>query len=97
MGIEHAAISPPGSSDEEPGGSSQFAKEIRELAAGQGKSPGDLMSMIAQLHEGSHEGCDAALAGGGNGDSGGTVAGPVRASAPSAPAGFGFRRGPRLD
>jgi hypothetical protein len=64
MGIEQAAISPPGSSDEEPGGSSQFVSEVKGLAAEQGVSPGALFSFVASLHEGSHEACDEALGGG---------------------------------
>jgi hypothetical protein len=63
MGIELAAISPPGSSDEVPSGSSQLVSEVKGLAAAQGVSPGSLFSWIASLHEGSHEDCDAALGG----------------------------------
>jgi hypothetical protein len=61
MGIERAAISPPGSSDEIPGGSSAFTAEVKEIAASLGWPPGALMSFVARLHEGSHEACDAAL------------------------------------
>jgi hypothetical protein len=64
MGIELAAISPPGSSDEEPGGASQFVSEVKGLAAEQGVSPGALFSFVASLHEGSHDACDEALGGG---------------------------------
>lgn len=64
MGIEHAAISPPGTSDEEPGGSRQFVGEVKALAAGLGGVPaGALMRFIASLHVGSHEDCDEALGG----------------------------------
>ena len=64
MGIERAAISPPGSSDEEPGGSHQFVGEVKGLAASQGVTAGSLFAWIASLHEGSHEDCDIALGGG---------------------------------
>jgi hypothetical protein len=64
MGQENASISPPGSSDEMPGGSRQFVNEVQELAADQGVAPGALFSFIASLHSGSHEACDAALGGG---------------------------------
>jgi hypothetical protein len=61
MGIERAAISPPGSSDEVPGGSSGFNGEVKEIATALGITPGALISFVASLHEGSHEACDAAL------------------------------------
>ena len=63
MGIEHAAISPPGTSDEEPGGSRQFVAEVKEIAHGLGVPVGVLMRFIAALHSGSHEACDAELGG----------------------------------
>lgn len=63
MGIEHAAISPPGTSYEEPGGSRQFVGEVKALAAGLGVPPGALMRFIASLQAGSHEDCDEALGG----------------------------------
>ena len=63
VGLEQASISPPGSSDEEPGGARQFVGEVKELATAFGVRPGTLMSFIAQLHAGSHEDCDAALGG----------------------------------
>ena len=63
VGLEQASISPPGSSDEEPGGSKQFVGEVKELAAFLGVEPGALLSFIARLHAGGHEACDAALAG----------------------------------
>jgi hypothetical protein len=61
MGIELAAISPPGTSDEEPAGAPQFAGEIRGLAFVLGLPPGALFSFVASLHEGSHADCDEAL------------------------------------
>jgi hypothetical protein len=61
MGIERSAISPPGSSDEVPGGSSAFNSEVKEIATALGITPGALTSFVASLHEGSHEACDAAL------------------------------------
>jgi len=57
MGHEAAAISPPGTSDEVPGGMPEFNAFIRSLPG----SPGATMSFIAKLHEGSHEACDEAL------------------------------------
>ena len=63
IGLEQASISPPGSSDEEPGGARQFVGEIKELAGFFGVKPGHLFSFIAHLHAGSHEGCDEALSG----------------------------------
>jgi hypothetical protein len=61
MGIELAAISPPGTSDEIPGGAPAFAAEIKGIAAFLGVPPGVLFSTIARIHAGSHEACDAAL------------------------------------
>jgi hypothetical protein len=61
MGIERSAISPPGSSDEVPGGSSAINAEIKEIAATLGLPPGALFGFIASLHEGSHAACDEAL------------------------------------
>ena len=61
MGIERAAISPPGSSDEVPGGSSAFNSEIKEIAEAIGLPPGALFAFVASLHEGSHADCDEAL------------------------------------
>jgi hypothetical protein len=63
MGLEQASISPPGSSDEEPGGARQFIGEVKELATLFGVKPGGLLSFIASLHAGSHAGCDEALEG----------------------------------
>jgi hypothetical protein len=61
MGIERAAISPPGSSDEVSGGSSAFNTEVKEIAEPLGVSPGALFSFAARLREGSHAACDEAL------------------------------------
>lgn len=63
MGLELASISPPGSSDELPGGAAQFTGEVKELAAVLGLRPGALFSFIAHLHAGSHAACDGALEG----------------------------------
>jgi hypothetical protein len=63
IGLEQASISPPGSSDEEPGGARQFVGEVKELAATFGVPTGGLMSFIARLHAGSHAACDEALEG----------------------------------
>ena len=63
MGLELASISPPGSSDEEPGGAPQFTGEVKELAALLGLRPGALFSFFAHLHAGSHAACDEALEG----------------------------------
>jgi hypothetical protein len=59
MAIEAEAISPPGSSDEAPGGMPEFMQFVRGLPG----SPGSSISFIAGLHEGSHEDCDAAIGG----------------------------------
>jgi hypothetical protein len=61
VGLELASISPPGSSDEEPGGAPQAVSEIKELASTFGLRPGALFSFIAHLHAGSHAECDEAL------------------------------------
>ena len=63
MGLELASISPPGSSDEEPGGARQFTGEVKELAAALDLRPGALFSFIAHLHAGSHAACDEVLEG----------------------------------
>ena len=60
MGIELAAISPPGTSDEIPGGAPEFVREVRELAVALGVSQGAIDRLIAQAHAGSHEACDTA-------------------------------------
>ena len=63
VGIEASEISPPGSSDEAPGGVSDLVAVVRDAADQLGVSPGALVSNVAQLHEGSHEACDAAIEG----------------------------------
>jgi hypothetical protein len=61
MGIELAAISPPGSSDEVPGGAAAFVVEVKSIATSLGVSPGAVSAFIASLHAGSHAECDEAL------------------------------------
>ncbi|MGH2693165.1 MAG: hypothetical protein ACRDHM_11830 [Actinomycetota bacterium] len=60
MGIEAAALSPPGSSDEAPTGMPGIKAFIDEAAPG--VPPGlAFYSFAAQKHERSHDGCDKAL------------------------------------
>jgi hypothetical protein len=60
IGIEAAALSPPGSSDEAPGGMPDIRAFLK--ANFPGIPPGQaLYSFAAKLHEGSHEACDEAL------------------------------------
>jgi hypothetical protein len=62
MGIEAAAISPPGSSAEAPGGVRDIKAFLDQVAPG--VPPGQaFLSIAAQLHEGAHEACDEALGG----------------------------------
>jgi hypothetical protein len=61
LGIELAAISPPGSSDEVPGGAPAFVGEIKAIAASLALPPGAVFAFIASLHAGSHAECDEAL------------------------------------
>jgi hypothetical protein len=62
MGIEAAAISPPGSSDEAPGGVKDIKAFLNQVAPG--VPPGKaFFSVAAHLHEGSHAACDEALGG----------------------------------
>ena len=61
VGLEQASISPPGTSDEEPGGAHQFVGEVKGIAATLGLPPGAVMAFIASLHAGSHADCDEAL------------------------------------
>lgn len=63
MGLELASISPPGTSDEEPGGALQFVGEIKGLAVLLGVPAGGMFSFIAHLRAGSHASCDEALEG----------------------------------
>jgi hypothetical protein len=59
LGHEASAISPPGSSDEVPGGMPQLKAVIS--AEVPGVPVGLVYQSIAHLHEGSHEACDEAL------------------------------------
>jgi hypothetical protein len=59
IGIEASAISPPGSSDEFPGG----VPELVAFVQGLGGPPGAVVGAVAKLHEGSHEACDEATEG----------------------------------
>jgi hypothetical protein len=59
IGHEASSISPSGSSDELPGGMPQLKAVVS--AEFPGVPLGLVYSVIAQLHEGSHEACDAAL------------------------------------
>jgi hypothetical protein len=61
MGIERSEISPPGSSDEVPGGSAAFNGEVKAIADGLGVSPGAVFAFVSHLHQGSHAACDEAL------------------------------------
>jgi hypothetical protein len=58
MGIEASSLSPPGSSDEVPGGMREFRRFIKETVPG---PPGVVSRTFAQLHAGSHEACDEAV------------------------------------
>jgi hypothetical protein len=57
LGIEASSISPPGSSDELPGGMRELV-DVTKAEAG-GKS-GPVAREFAKLHAGSHEACDEA-------------------------------------
>ena len=57
LGIEASAISPPGSTEEFPGG---LPDVVRFVTAEEG-SFGPAVSQFAQVHAGSHEACDAAV------------------------------------
>jgi hypothetical protein len=61
MGFERSAISPPGSSDEEPNGSPQLNAEIKALVAELGVAPGAVFGFVARLRLPSHDACDEAL------------------------------------
>jgi hypothetical protein len=56
IGIEVSAISPPGSSDEFPGGAPELIGFVRSEFG----QVGPVVSFVAKLHEGSHEACDEA-------------------------------------
>jgi hypothetical protein len=58
VGIEASSISPPGSSDEFPGGMPALHAFI--VSNLPGVPPGAVISSVAKLHEGSHEACDEA-------------------------------------
>ena len=62
MGIEAAALSPPGSTDEAPGGMPDVRVFLKANFPGVPPGPA-FYSFAAQLHEGSHEACDEALGG----------------------------------
>src|SRR6266487_3371762 len=59
MGQEAAALSPPGSSDEAPGG----MKDLVAFAQSQPGTPGATFKFIASFHEATHEDCDKAIEG----------------------------------
>jgi hypothetical protein len=60
VGIESSEISPPDSSGEFPGGRAELENVIQDLAGQLGLAPGQIVSQVAHLHEGSHEACDEA-------------------------------------
>jgi hypothetical protein len=55
VGIEASGVSPPGTSEEAPGG---MAELVRNTKAEAGKF-GPAVSAFARVHAGSHEACDA--------------------------------------
>ena len=59
IGIEASSISPPGSSDEAPGGMSELVDFLKDEAG----KVGPVASSVAKLHEGSHAACDEATEG----------------------------------
>ena len=59
MGHEASNISPPGSSEEVPGGMPALGAFIRNVL----EPPGAFYSTVAKLHAGSHEACDEAIEG----------------------------------
>jgi hypothetical protein len=59
VGFEASSISPPGSSEEAPGGAPEL---IAFLKSEFGKA-GPVVSAVAKLHEGSHAACDEATEG----------------------------------
>ena len=58
LGIEASDISPPGSSEEAPGGMPDLLAFVDSLGQ---DNRGVVVSSLAQLHEGSHAACDAAF------------------------------------
>lgn len=60
IGIEASAISPPGSSDEFPGGLPEVLAEVKTAASELGIPQGAIFSFVAKLHAGSHQACDEA-------------------------------------
>jgi hypothetical protein len=59
VGFEASAISPPGSSEEVPGGAPELIAFLKSEAG----NAGPVVSFVAKLHEGSHEACDEATEG----------------------------------
>jgi hypothetical protein len=59
-GLEVSSISPPGSSDEFPGGVRELMGAVHGLATALNTTPGAIVSTVAHLHEGSHAACDEA-------------------------------------
>ena len=57
VGIEFSSVSPPGSSDEIPGGAAELVAVTKTEAGGKF---GPAASAFAHLHAGSHEACDEA-------------------------------------
>jgi hypothetical protein len=60
IGIEASEISPPGSSEEFPGGVPELGRVVRDIAGALGVPPGAIVSSVAKVHAGSHEACDEA-------------------------------------
>jgi hypothetical protein len=56
IGVEASGISPPGSSDEFPGGMPELQQFVKDNL---GKPSGAIVSAEAKRHAGSHEACDA--------------------------------------
>jgi hypothetical protein len=59
VGFEASSISPPGSSEEVPGGMPELIAFVKSEAG----NAGPVVSFVAKLHEGSHEACDEATEG----------------------------------
>jgi hypothetical protein len=60
VGLEFTFNTPPGTSEEFPGGGREVAEEVHSIAEALGIPPGAVVSFVAQFHEASHEGCDEA-------------------------------------